>query len=193
MKLVIDNIEIPPGESADAIGPILREHLGLRSDPEWIIEHRSLDARDRRRIVFRYRVAVDLQEETARAALALPGVSVHEPRACPPAPRSPKGLEVVIVGAGPAGLFCALRLIDAGARVSVLERGRPVEERMAHIRALKEAGRLEAESSVLFGEGGARIFDGKLTTRIHRQVKLVLRTMVECGAPPEILYEAGRT
>lgn len=192
MKLVIDNIEIPPGESADAIGPILREHLGLRSDPEWIIEHRSLDARDRRRIVFRYRVAVDLQEETARAALALPGVSVHEPRACPPAPRSPKGLEVVIVGAGPAGLFCALRLIDAGARVSVLERGRPVEERMAHIRALKETGRLEAESNVLFGEGGAGAYsDGKLTTRIHRpEVEWFFRTMVECGAPPEILYEA---
>ncbi len=192
MKILIDNIELAPGEPERRIALLVRERLGLDADPDWSVDHRSLDARDKGRIVYRYRVLVELPEQAARSALAVPGVRQYEPRTAGPAPRARGGLSVVIVGAGPAGLFCALRLIDAGARVTVLERGRPVGERMRDIHSLREGGTLDPDSNVLFGEGGAGAYsDGKLTTRIHRgEVEWFFRTMVDCGAPAAILYEA---
>ena len=192
MKIIIDDIELAPGEPEERIASLVRGRLGLDADPDWAIDRKSLDARDKGRIVYRYRVLLDLPEHSAREALSLPEVRPYEPRAYGPAPRVREALPVIIVGAGPAGLFCALRLIGSGARVVVLERGRPVEERLGHIHALKEGSRLDPESNVLFGEGGAGAYsDGKLTTRIHRgEVEWFFQTMVECGAPPAILYEA---
>lgn len=98
--------------------------------------------------------------------------------------------EVQIVGAGPAGLWAAFSLLRRGYRVVLHERGRPVEERFGDIRRFVKQGKLDPESNVLFGEGGAGAFsDGKLTSRggniFTRQV---LKDLVECGAPPETLY-----
>ncbi len=192
MKIIIENIELPPGEPEQRIASLIRDRLGLDKEPQWSIERRSLDARDKGRIVYRYRIMAELPEHSGRAALSLPGVRPAERRESGPYPRAPEGLSVIVVGAGPAGLFCALRLVGAGARVLVLERGRPVEQRMRDIHALKEGGSLNPESNVLFGEGGAGTYsDGKLTTRIHRpEVEWFFQTMVDCGAPPAILYEA---
>ncbi|MDO4351049.1 MAG: FAD-binding protein [Eubacteriales bacterium] len=95
----------------------------------------------------------------------------------------------VVVGAGPAGLFCALALAARGARPILLERGRPVEERARDVEALEQTGLLLAESNVLFGEGGAGAFsDGKLTCGLNSpHIRTVLGTLVRCGAPEEIL------
>ncbi len=96
------------------------------------------------------------------------------------------------MGSGPAGLFCALRLIEAGAEVDILERGSSVEKRMDDIALLETRGVLNPESNVLFGEGGAGTYsDGKLTTRIHRgEVGWVMRTLADHGAPSSVLYDA---
>jgi uncharacterized FAD-dependent dehydrogenase len=103
---------------------------------------------------------------------------------------------VIIVGAGPAGLFCALQLMRTG-RVTavVLERGQPVESRGQDIGALMHRHVLDPESNFAFGEGGAGTWsDGKLTTRIGRNsdaVRSILETLVRYGAPPSILSEGA--
>ena len=103
---------------------------------------------------------------------------------------------VIIVGAGPAGLFCALQLAKSGCVTPiVLERGQPVETRGKDIGALIHRKALNTESNFAFGEGGAGTWsDGKLTTRIGRNsdmVRKVLETFVQYGAPSNILVEGA--
>ena len=100
---------------------------------------------------------------------------------------------VVIVGAGPAGLFAALRLIESGLRPVILERGRDVSARKRDIAALNRNARLDPESNYAFGEGGAGTFsDGKLFTRSKKRgdCDRALRVLVFHGASEEILYDA---
>jgi uncharacterized FAD-dependent dehydrogenase len=103
----------------------------------------------------------------------------------------PKTARPIVVGAGPAGLFAALHLGEAGAPVILLERGEPVEERHYSVRDFWRHGRLNAESNVVFGEGGAGAFsDGKIYTR-RRDGDLgwIFRRLVDFGADPDILAE----
>ncbi|MFC1536603.1 NAD(P)/FAD-dependent oxidoreductase [Pseudomonadota bacterium] len=99
---------------------------------------------------------------------------------------------VVVVGSGPAGLFAALALIEAGIQVTLLERGKPVEKRMRDIGKLRSRGELNPESNICFGEGGAGTYtDGKLYTRIkHPFVRWVLNEFVRFGADRDILINA---
>lgn len=101
------------------------------------------------------------------------------------------GDRVVVVGGGPAGLFAALALAEAGVGVTLLERGRPVEERGRDLGALFVRGRLNPESNMCYGEGGAGTWsDGKLTTRIGRNsdpVRAVLLALHAFGAPDSVL------
>ena len=104
--------------------------------------------------------------------------------------------QVIVVGAGPAGLFCALRLArEPGITPILLERGQAVEVRGKDIGALMHRKVLHPESNYAFGEGGAGTWsDGKLTTRIGRNsvaVRHVLETLVEYGAPPWILFDGA--
>lgn len=99
----------------------------------------------------------------------------------------------VIIGTGPAGLFCGYLLAEHGFRPILLERGDAVEKREAAVKAFWETGVLDTESNVQFGEGGAGTFsDGKLNTLVkdkNGRNREVLRIFVENGAPEEILYE----
>ena len=103
---------------------------------------------------------------------------------------------VIIVGAGPCGLFCALTLAQSGrVKPILLERGQAVESRGKDIGGLMHRAKLNKESNFCFGEGGAGTFsDGKLTTRIGRNseaVRWVLETFVEFGAPASILLDGA--
>ena len=105
---------------------------------------------------------------------------------------TPLKVRPVIAGFGPAGIFAALTLAQAGFCPIVLERGAPVEERQQDVRHFWKSGNLNTESNVQFGEGGAGTFsDGKLTTGTKdARSRHVLETFVQAGAPACILWEA---
>ena len=98
----------------------------------------------------------------------------------------------VIVGLGPAGIFCALLLAENGYSPIVLERGARVEERTKAVADFYNGGSLDVNTNIQFGAGGAGTFsDGKLVTRISdEKCSYVLRRLHEFGAPDEILYKA---
>lgn len=96
----------------------------------------------------------------------------------------------VIVGAGPAGLFAALTLVQNGIKPIIIEQGKTVDERKKDVEEFQRTGRLNTLSNVQFGEGGAGTFsDGKLTSGIHNPLcKKVLQEFYNFGAPEQILY-----
>jgi uncharacterized FAD-dependent dehydrogenase len=96
----------------------------------------------------------------------------------------------IIIGAGPGGLFCALRLADYGVPSIIIERGERAHERMKDIAKAWRYGEFNPESNVCYGEGGAGLFsDGKLITRIKSPyVNYVMNRLVDFGAPPETAY-----
>lgn len=112
----------------------------------------------------------------------------------PVAVRSKDRPAPVIVGFGPAGMFCALMLARAGYKPIVIERGEPVEQRMKTVKDFWNGGKLNTESNAQFGEGGAGTFsDGKLNTQVkevYGRIGKVLEIFVEHGAEESITYDA---
>jgi uncharacterized protein len=101
--------------------------------------------------------------------------------------------KVIIVGAGPAGLFAALKLIEAGIQPILLERGKDVRSRRRDLAALNKEGEVNPESNYCFGEGGAGTYsDGKLYTRSSKRgdINRILHLFVHFGAEEKILYES---
>ncbi len=101
--------------------------------------------------------------------------------------------KVIIIGAGPAGLFAALKLIEEGIRPILLERGKEVRARRRDLAVLNKEGILNPESNYCFGEGGAGTYsDGKLFTRSNKRgdINRILNLMVQFGAEENILYDA---
>lgn len=154
------------------------------------LRRRSVDAR-RDTVTFLLTVDVKVKGEAKLLKKHLKGVlPVQElPYTIQPL-QSPE--RPVVIGYGPGGMFAAYVLAKAGLRPIVLERGRPVAQRMQDVAAFRHTGKLDPESNVQFGEGGAGTFsDGKLHTGIRDpRIRFVLETFAECGAPPEILWQA---
>ncbi len=163
----------------------------------WRIARKSIDARKKPEIAVVYSVDVSVQEPAkvlARCHSAqVQAVTEHayafaEPGAARLSHRP------VVIGSGPAGLFCAYLLAKHGYRPLVLERGRCVEERREDVERFWREGVLNPASNVQFGEGGAGTFsDGKLNTLVkdkYGRNREVLRIFAEAGAPEEILYDA---
>jgi uncharacterized protein len=148
-----------------------------------VVRRRAIDAR-RGHVWLQLVVELSLRGE-ARLHAAQP-----QPLALPTLHGEPP---VVIVGAGPAGMFCAWALAQRGVRALVLERGKPVRPRRHDLATLAKRGVLDPESNYCFGEGGAGTFsDGKLYTRAHKRgdLQAVLEAFVGYGAPAEILVDA---
>ena len=140
---------------------------------------KSIDARNKRNIRIVYRV--QLSDEPVNSTAA-PVVYFKRKPADPP----------VIVGFGPAGMFAALTLVRSGIPPVIIERGKPVEQRIEDVRRHFNGGALLPHSNVQFGEGGAGTFsDGKLYSGVSDgRRQLVLDTFARFGAPPEIRYLA---
>ncbi|MBC7934256.1 MAG: FAD-dependent oxidoreductase [Rhizobacter sp.] len=101
--------------------------------------------------------------------------------------------KVLIIGAGPAGLFAALKLIEAGIQPVIIERGKDVRARRRDLAALNKEGIINPESNYCFGEGGAGTYsDGKLYTRSNKRgdINRILQLFVQFGAPESILFDA---
>jgi uncharacterized FAD-dependent dehydrogenase len=101
--------------------------------------------------------------------------------------------QVIIIGAGPAGLFAALDLIESGIRPLILERGKDVRARRRDLAAMNKEGIVDPDSNYCFGEGGAGTYsDGKLYTRSHKRgdIDRILQLLVQFGAEEKIIYEA---
>src|ERR1700761_2245011 len=122
------------------------------------------------------------------------GAPFAPPATTPPAlPSVASKPPVIIVGAGPAGLFAALRAIELGLRPIVLERGKDVRARRLDLAAITQRGVVDPDSNYCFGEGGAGTYsDGKLYTRSGKKedIARILATFVAHGASPEILVDA---
>lgn len=101
--------------------------------------------------------------------------------------------KVIIIGAGPAGLFAALKCIENGVKPIILERGKDVKSRRRDLAALNKEGIINPESNYCFGEGGAGTYsDGKLYTRSNKRgdINRILQLFVKFGAPENIIYDA---
>lgn len=140
---------------------------------------KSVDARQRHSPHFVYSIEVYEQGET------IPNKDIHLEKVQNP-PKKP----VLIVGAGPAGLFAALRLVERGIPVHLFEQGSVAEKRIFKINRFWRYGELNEKNNVGFGEGGAGLYsDGKLITRIKSPyIPYVLKRLVDFGAPEEIMY-----
>jgi len=157
------------------------------------LARQSIDARRKSDVHYICAVHVTAENEAALVlGAASRRVCLHAPisYAFPPVRRR-SVLPPVIVGAGPAGLFCALYLARAGIPSILLERGQPVERRTEDVARFWHTGELSPDSNVQFGEGGAGTFsDGKLTTGTHDpRIKTVLDSLVAAGAPEDILIQ----
>ena len=161
---------------------------------------RSVDARKKSNVHFNATYAVHLAQGVAYDVLS-PARGVNVRAYDPPASLAIPDLRslatssderIVVAGTGPAGLFCALYLAEAGLRPLVVERGAAVDERTAAIESFNAGGPLDAAANVQFGEGGAGTFsDGKLTTGTKSpHIRHVLEAFVQAGAPDEILWQA---
>lgn len=157
--------------------------LSYSSINDWRIVKRSIDAR-KRQVMVNLTVRVASGEDRALDAAF---IRVEFEKLPKDAPR------LVIVGAGPAGIFAALEAIRNGMRPVMVERGRDVDSRRLDIARISREGRIDPKSNYCFGEGGAGAYsDGKLYTRSKKRgsVKEVLQLFVQHGAHSDILIDA---
>lgn len=155
-------------------------HVAEREVADARIVRKTIDAR-------RHQVRVQLQVDVYRRPP--PPERAPEPLDLPALSGEP---EVAIVGAGPAGLFCAWRLAQHGVRARVLDRGQALPQRRRDVAKLSQRGELDRDSNYCFGEGGAGTFsDGKLYTRANKRgpVRDVLEALCAYGADNEILRD----
>ena len=173
MKISLDNIKLNIGENEDRLLKIANKKLG-RPLKQFEIIKKSLDARDKSNICWVYSITA----------------SDEAPLVNPLPEKIKNSKTVAVIGAGPAGLMCAIRLIEHGFTPIIIERGEAVEARRKTTEKFFKEHVLDANSNVQFGEGGSGTFsDGKLNTQTHDGLnKSVLEIFHRFGAPQEILY-----
>jgi hypothetical protein len=169
-------LDLDERDDPSAIAQKLAGRLGVRASelPPLEVRKRSIDAR-RGRVKFHLVVGVAQPAHVQRPVRAVDG----EP--------------VVIIGGGPAGLFCAYELARAGMRSIILDRGKPVQARRRDLKGLTQHGVVDVDSNYCYGEGGAGTYsDGKLYTRSHKRgdVRDVIEILAQHGAPEDILVDA---
>ena len=198
--LRLTEIKLPVGHPDNDLKTAILKRLNITADEliSYIIFKRGVDARSRKSIKFAYTLDVELLDETATLShfandthvRFTPDTNYHFVAQAP----SNLTARPVIIGMGPAGLFAGLLLAQMGFRPLILERGKAVRERTKDTWGLWRQGKLNPESNVQFGEGGAGTFsDGKLYSQIKDPRYLsrkVLREFVKAGAPETILYES---
>lgn len=176
---LLNDLRLPIDQPVAEVLKKARKELNLPAATPAFVYRRSLDTR-KDRFSFVYTVAVDT-EKNHPSLRPFPSYEFPENVAV--------SKTVPVIGFGPAGMFCAWLLAKCGHKPLIIERGQPLEQRIADVEGFWHGGPLNPESNVQFGEGGAGTFsDGKLTTRINDpRCRKILETFVSFGAPQEIL------
>lgn len=165
----------------------IKKHYVIKDDIlDWHISRKSIDARKKDDIHYTYSIDINVKDEKKYKKLdkvkefKMPEIKIKNNLTTRP----------VIVGAGPAGLFSALTLVQNNIKPIIIEQGESVEKRKESVNTFLKTGKLNPSSNVQFGEGGAGTFsDGKLTTGINSPFcRKVLEEFVKFGAPKQILY-----
>ncbi|MGN0438974.1 MAG: NAD(P)/FAD-dependent oxidoreductase [Lachnospiraceae bacterium] len=192
----IKGIKLPVGHNKNKLEQQIIKKLGLKQIPTYEILKRSIDARKKPDIFYIYNIGVYLNNEQKTAKrindkniMLTCKLEYHFPKPG----NTPMKHHPLIIGAGPAGLFCGLQLAKMGYHPIIIDRGSCIETRTNVVNHFFETGELNTECNIQFGEGGAGTFsDGKLNTQVKDQygrIRYVLETFVKHGANPEILFD----
>tara|TARA_R110001606_G_scaffold346892_4_gene496032 strand:- start:58846 stop:60501 length:1656 start_codon:yes stop_codon:yes gene_type:complete len=201
--LRLTEIKLPLHHTADELPAIIVETLGIKSDEllSFSIFKRSYDARKKSNILLIYHLDVTLSADNEKAVLdkfskqafvkESPDTSYKFVAQAPASFPGENQERPIVIGFGPCGILAALVLAQMGLKPIVLERGQAVKQRTQDTWDLWQKGKLNTESNVQFGEGGAGTFsDGKLYSQVKDKQFLgrkVLNEFVKAGAPEEIL------
>ena len=192
----IDNLKISAKSNIN-VKEYVSKQFSLKTEiSDFVILKKSLDARDKNDIKYVYSVALKTDEKSEKYLLKkYKNISVYiaKPYQAPKRNNDTES-DIAIVGMGPAGLFAALVLSEAGFKPLIIDKGKCVEERAKDVESFFEGGKLDIFSNVQFGEGGAGTFsDGKLNTGVKDPAgrkEFVLNTFVKYGASENILYDS---
>lgn len=186
--LRINNIKIRKNLAEHEVLEIAIQKHSIKKDDiiAWHIARKSIDARKKEDVHYTYSVDIEVKDEKKYKKIEkvtkfeMPAIKI----------KNKKNTSPIVIGAGPAGLFAALILVQNNIKPIIIEQGQPIEERKESVNHFLKTGKLNPSSNVQFGEGGAGTFsDGKLTTGIHSPFcQKVLEEFVRFGAPKQILY-----
>lgn len=193
--MIKTDIKLPFNYSDEDIFAALSQRLPIERDEIKKVEilKRSLNIEDKSDIHYNASVGLCLSADREAGLLKMKKKVSPVPDYLINLPTAEFSCRPLVVGAGPAGLFAALLLAEAGARPMVIERGLAVEERTKKVDSFTKFGILDPECNIQFGEGGAGTFsDGKLKVGgMDKYKHKVLSEFVLAGAPDEIMYTVG--
>lgn len=190
----VRQIKVGIGSTTEEIEKEIKRKLKIDKINKMIINKQSIDARKKPHIYYVYEVDIetcneeDILKRHIKDVIKTPDQQYIFPEL------GDKELESrpIIVGSGPAGLFCSYLLACHGYKPLIIERGEAIDERIKSVNKYWQDGNLNVNSNVQFGEGGAGTFsDGKLNSQIkdkHNRVKEMLNIFIKMGAPKEISY-----
>ena len=187
---ILSNLRIPSREDITLAEEVAKElHIPPSTFKINRIIHKALDTRKKNYPVFVYTLELEFSSSPPHH----PDLSEFKPlKIETPSPILINNPHPYIIGMGPAGLFCALAMVENGIQPWLFDRGEPLEDRLIKVQDFWQKGILDENSNVQFGEGGAGTFsDGKLTNRRNDALtQRIFSELIKFGAPEEIAYEA---